>query len=141
MRLARYVWASPNTLIGLMLVVVNALTNGRAEIVAGVLEAHGPFMAWLLRRCTLLPGGVAAITFGHVVLGRDRETLGFCRTHEHAHVRQYEVWGPVFIPAYLLASLWAWVNGRGAYEGNAFERAAVQAELLTASPPARPRTT
>jgi hypothetical protein len=140
-RLARYIWASPNTLVGLMLVVLNGLTKGSVEIVDGVLEARGPFLAWLLRRCTLLPGGVAAITFGHVVLGRDREMLALCRTHEHAHVRQYEVWGPSFIPVYLMASLWAWVNGRGAYIGNAFERAAVQAELFTVSPPARRRTT
>jgi len=123
-RLARYIWASPNTLVGLTLVVLNGLTKGSVEIVDGVLEAHGPFIAWVLRRCTVLPGGVAAITFGHVVLGRDREMLAFCRAHEHAHVRQYEVWGPAFIPAYLVASLWAWVNGRDVYAGNAFELAA-----------------
>jgi hypothetical protein len=32
------------------------------------------------------------------------------------------VWGPAFIPAYLLASLWALATGRNAYSGNYFER-------------------
>jgi hypothetical protein len=36
------------------------------------------------------------------------------------------VWGPAFIPAYLLAGLWAFVNGAGAYEGNYFEREAMR---------------
>ena len=48
------------------------------------------------------------MTLGHVIIGRDRWSLDFCRDHEQAHVRQVERWGIAFIPAYLLASLLAW---------------------------------
>jgi hypothetical protein len=71
-----------------------------------------------------IPGGAAAITFGHVVLGRDRRALEATRAHERVHVRQYETWGPAFIPAYVLASAWALARGGDAYERNRFERAA-----------------
>ena len=64
-----------------------------------------------------------AITFGHVVLcvdDIDDETL----RHEMVHVRQYERWGPLFVPAYLIASLVARSRGRHAYRDNRFEVAA-----------------
>ena len=128
MALARYLWASPNSLIGLVFVPVIRLTSGGLEVIDGVLELHGPFIAWMLRRCVPVRGGVAAITFGHVVLGCDRESLSQTRAHERVHVRQYERWGPAFIPAYLLAAVWGLITGAGAYHGNAFERAAFEAE-------------
>ena len=128
MRFVRYAWASPNSLIGLAFVPFNGAGRDRLQIVDGVVEVSGPLVAWLLTHCTLMPGGVAAITFGHVVLARDRSMLAATRAHERVHVRQYEQWGPAFIPAYLLASLWAWMRGRGAYTGNAFERAAIEHE-------------
>ena len=65
-----------------------------------------------------------AITFGHVVIGVDHETLAHCRTHEHVHVRQYERWGPLFVPAYLLSSLIELLRGRRPYLDNRFEREA-----------------
>jgi hypothetical protein len=37
------------------------------------------------------------------------------------HVRQYEHWGPLFVPAYLAASLWALLRGRDPYYHNWFE--------------------
>lgn len=130
MSLPRYLWTSPNSLIGLMFVPLIGLTNGGLEIVEGVLELHGSVIAWVLRHCVPMPGGAAAITFGHVVLGRDRESLALTRTHERVHVRQYEQWGPVFIPAYLAASAWGIFTGAGAYHGNVFERAAIEGEAL-----------
>jgi hypothetical protein len=69
-----------------------------------------------------------AITFGHVVIGRDGDWLAASRQHERAHVRQCELWGPLFIPAYLIAGLWAMVHGRPAYADNYFEREARDAE-------------
>jgi hypothetical protein len=126
MSIARYIWAAPNSLIGLIFVPIIALTKGKLEVVDGVLEVHGPFIAWLLRRCILMRGGAAAITFGHVVLGRDQQTLSLTRAHERVHVRQYELWGPAFIPAYLLAAVWGLITGSGAYYGNVFEREAMR---------------
>src|SRR5215471_114149 len=127
MSLARYLWTFPNSLIGLIFVPV-ALMGGGVDPVDGVLELHGPLIAWILAHCIPMARGVAAITLGYVVLGRDREALLQTRAHERVHVRQYERWGPAFIPAYLLASLWGFVTGAGAYHGNAFERAAFKDE-------------
>ena len=62
------------------------------------------------------------MTLGHVVVGRDEERLRLTRAHERAHVRQYEAWGPFFIPAYLAAALWGFLTRTGAYHGNYFER-------------------
>jgi hypothetical protein len=126
-RLLRYLWASPNTLVGLVFAAA-AITAGRALLVDGVLEAHGPWLRWILRRVVPLRGGALAITLGHVVIGRDRRALEATREHERVHVVQYERLGPLFIPAYFAASLWALTRGGHPYFDNAFERQAIDAE-------------
>ena len=63
----RYVWALPNTLIGLLFVPTAMLPRGRMQLIDGVLEAHGPLIAAILRRCVPIPSGAPAITFGRVV--------------------------------------------------------------------------
>jgi len=120
----RYLWALPNTLIGLLFVPFVLLTKGHVAIVHGVVELHGWLPGFVLRRCIPIRGGASAITFGHVVLGRDSLCLDATRRHERVHILQCEVWGPAFIPIYLLASLWAVLSGQGAYAGNYFEREA-----------------
>lgn len=124
---ARYLWALPNTVVGLLFLPA-AFKTGGMQVVEGVLEVHGPLIAAMLEYAVPIPGGAAAITFGHVVLGRDRTALEQTRTHERVHVRQCERWGPAFIPAYLLAGAWAWFQGRGAYDGNCFENEARRCE-------------
>jgi hypothetical protein len=126
--LVRYLWASPNTLIGLLFVPTAMLQRGRMQVIDGVLEAQSPYIAAILRHCVPIPGGASAITFGHVVLARDSRSLDTTRAHERVHVRQYEIWGPAFIPAYLIAGLWALMNGTGSYTGNYFERQARQCD-------------
>jgi hypothetical protein len=64
------------------------------------------------------------MTLGHVVIGRDAVSLENTRSHERVHVEQYERWGPLFVPAYLLASLWAIARRRHPYFDNAFEQEA-----------------
>ncbi|HXE80758.1 MAG TPA: hypothetical protein VNK41_08420 [Vicinamibacterales bacterium] len=122
----RYAWAAPTTVFGLF-VVLAGLRGARVRVVDGVLEAHGPALARMLARLTLVPGRAAAMTLGHVVIARDRRSLERTRTHERVHVRQCEVWGPLFVPAYLAASLAALLRGRHVYFDNWFERAAFQA--------------
>jgi hypothetical protein len=90
--LIRYGWALPNTLIGLLFVPAALLPRGRMQVIDGVLEAHGPCIAAILRHCVPIPGGAAAITFGHVVLACDSWSLDATRAHERVHVRQYEIW-------------------------------------------------
>lgn len=128
----RYIWAMPATVIGLVFASL-AVIRGRIAVVDGVIEAQGPLLRWAFTR--LLPGrgGASAITLGHVVLARDAMHLEWTRCHERAHVAQYERWGPVFLPAYLLASLAAFVRGRDCYFDNHFEREARAAEALARS--------
>ena len=97
------------------------------RVVDGVIEIHGPLVAAVLRRLPIA-GGAVAMTVGHVVVGRTRRALHLTRSHERVHVRQYERWGPAFIPAYLLAGAWGFLRGRGAYLGNRFEREAYRCE-------------
>ena len=123
----RYAWALPNTTLGLMLVPFVWWSHGRIGVTAGVLEMHGGLLDPLLAVCPPRTGGAAAMTLGHVVIARNQRALDATRAHERVHVRQCEHWGPFFIPAYFLASLWAAATGRGAYYGNYFEQ---QARLL-----------
>lgn len=139
LKLTRYLWALPNTLLGLLFVPVVIASKGRMEIVDGVLELRGRGVATILRRVPIR-GGADAMTFGHIVVGRDRAALASSRRHERVHVRQCEVWGPAFVPAYLLASAWGAITRRGAYHGNYFERQAFASSGRLAEPGSRPFT-
>jgi uncharacterized protein (DUF2062 family) len=116
----RYVWAAPTTALGLV-VLLTGLWRARLWVVDGVVEAHGPALAWLLSHFTPMPGGAAALTLGHVVIARDSWSLESTRAHERVHVRQCELWGPLFVPAYLAASLSATLRGGNFYFDNRFE--------------------
>lgn len=126
-RAARRAWAAPVSLAGLALAPLALVGRGRMRIVRGVVEASGGLLAPLLSR-----GNpwfrIQAITLGHVVLGVSDEALERSRVHERVHVRQYERWGPLFPLLYLACSAAALGRGRGAYDGNAFEREAFAAE-------------
>lgn len=100
-----YAWAFPTTLIGLLVVALALATRGRAARVAGTIEAHGGWASWLLERAVPGKGGADALTLGHVIVGQSAESLRRNREHERVHVRQYERWGPFFVPAYLCAGL------------------------------------
>lgn len=119
----RMVWASPNSLIGLVVGGTGLLFGGRVQVRRGCLEFYGGLVGWLLRRTPLGPG-VAAMTLGHTILGQTPHGLEVARDHEHVHVRQYERWGPLFLPAYLGCSLWLWSRGSDPYRDNPFEKEA-----------------
>jgi hypothetical protein len=109
-------------LVGLVAGTLTLGTGGRVQHRRGALEFHGGFARWFANRI-----GFDAMTLGHVILGRDAPSLEELRDHEHAHVRQAERWGPVFIPAYLAASMLAWSRGGHYYRDNWFERDARRA--------------
>jgi hypothetical protein len=115
------VWASPATLLGLLVGVAGLATGGSAHRVGRTVEFHGGVVALLLDH---LPVRALALTLGHVILGQSAPALDRCRAHELVHVRQYERWGPFFIPAYLLCSLVLVMRGREFYRDNPFEREA-----------------
>lgn len=125
-RLLRYAWASPCTALGLCLAAPAFLIGARARIADGVVEvalSQRGQAAWLRK----LP--FVAITFGHSVIGATAQELERLRLHEHEHVRQYERWGPAFLAAYPLESLWQMLRGRRAYFDNRFEQQARAKEL------------
>ena len=115
-RLARRAWASPASLLGLLL-----MPFFRTRwVTRGIILAEGA--SWPRR----LGWKYRAITFGHIVLAvdeLDEKTL----VHELEHVRQYEKVGLLYGPLYLLASVRAIVKGGHYYRDNSFEMAARRA--------------
>ena len=134
-----YLWAGPNTLLGLLLALIARLTGGHAKLVDGVVEASGGALRPLLRLMPTTgslrhPRGAAALTLGHVVLAVDQAALDRTRNHERVHVHQYERWGPLFLPAYLAASFVAWWRGHDPYRDNRFEREAFAGAATSMNP-------
>lgn len=117
-------WTLPNTLFGLML--------GCAGLAFGAHAHWRPReLALVFHRWPWGPGG--AITFGNVILhtgddlespcvtyahraGHGEEPAIVLADHERAHVYQYLVLGPLFLPLYLVSG--------GISVRNRFERAA-----------------
>ena len=115
------VWTSPNTMAGLVIGLVALARGARASVSDG---------AVVFCRVPFGPGG--ALTLGNVILhtgaGMDDTALTYaCRAHggndcvrigdhERAHVYQYLVLGPLFLPLYFFYG--------GISAGNRFERAA-----------------
>jgi hypothetical protein len=124
-RILAYLWASPNTMLGLVFVI-----GSQVRIVRGVIEIHGPFTRWFLDRCGPVRGA-SAMTLGHVVIAQNQACLNDSRKHERIHVRQYETYGPFFIPLYFLASFHAWRTGQDFYYDNFFEVEAYRLDRST----------
>lgn len=112
-QILRYLWAGPWSLVGLAL----APGFARRRVVSGALVCEGARwpgrLGWRYR----------AITLGHVVLAVDELDRAVLR-HELAHVGQYERWGPLLVPAYLVAAAWTRLRGGHHHHDNPFEIAA-----------------
>ena len=124
-RLLAYAWASPNSLLGLLLGMLMVVVGAEARAVRGVLEISGGALGSFFK-APAVGCPCHAVTLGHGVLGTDRATLDVSRAHERVHVRQYEQWGPLFLPAYFASSLWQLACGRRCYRDNWFERQAYE---------------
>ncbi|MBB1060730.1 hypothetical protein [Marilutibacter spongiae] len=122
--LAGLVWASPNSALGLVAGLVGLPFGARASW-------RPREMALVFQRWPWGPGG--AITLGNVILHTGADLDEACMTyahrageceappirmsdHERAHVLQYMVLGPLFLPLYLACG--------GVSVRNRFERAA-----------------
>ena len=93
-----FVWTSPNTLIGL---VLGLCTFQRPRVADGAIifdRVPRGLTALMLR------ANRVAMTVGFVILSA-RPATGHLLAHEQHHIRQYEVWGPLFIPAYLVLAI------------------------------------
>jgi hypothetical protein len=135
-RVLAYGWAAPNSALGLVLAWLAVLGGGWWRLRAGALECGGGRIGRLVARLPS-PLSFTAMTLGHVILGVDAAALDASRTHEQVHVRQYERWGPLFLPAYLLSSAYQWLRGRHPYLDNRFEREAYASEAAADGPAAR----
>ena len=93
-----FVWALPNTLLGLL---VGAGTFQRPRIHGGALcFDRGPRgVTRLLARFHR-----TAMTLGFVIVS-SVPVEGHLLVHERAHIRQSMLWGPFFVPAYLLLAI------------------------------------
>jgi hypothetical protein len=120
MRSVGYLWTLPVTLIGLIFVILIAITGGTVRVRGGVIEAQGGIAVRLLRGGRIHSGGAAG-TLGHVILARDAECLERSRDHERKHVRQFERWGPLLLPAYWIVAGWLWFRGLHPYLDHPFE--------------------
>lgn len=115
-------WASPWTLLGLLLGAPSLVFRGGVRRTGRVVEFWGGLGGWLLQYVFR----ARAITFGHTVLARSVADLDTTHEHELVHVRQYERWGLLMVPAYLLYGLILWLRGRSPYFDNPFERQAFE---------------
>jgi hypothetical protein len=115
LRVLAYLWALPNTLLGL---VLGLLAFQRPRVAGGILVFDGPVRGtlWVVRLFHR-----AAVTYGHVVLS-NVSLEGRLLTHELHHVWQYERLGPLYIPLYVL--IWVFTG----YRRHPFEEAARLAE-------------
>ena len=125
LRLLAIIWAAPYTLLGLTLGFMGVCTDGHARIRGRAVEFYGGMVTWLVKR---LPSGqfTLAVTLGHTVLGQSDASLDVAHDHEMIHVRQYERWGPLMGPMYLLCALVLWLVGAHPYRDNPFEREAYE---------------
>jgi hypothetical protein len=73
------------------------------RLVAGVAEPWRSALVFIIAQSRNWYG---AMTLGHVIVGLTRQHRARCERIEHAHVRQYELWGPFSCRAYALSSLW-----------------------------------
>ena len=93
-----FVWTSPNTLIGL---VLGLCTFQRPRVADGaIIFDRTPRGLTAL----MLHANRVAMTVGFVILSA-RPVTGRLLAHEQHHIRQYEAWGPLFIPVYLVLAI------------------------------------
>jgi hypothetical protein len=93
-----FVWTLPNTVLG---VVAGALTFQLPRVVEGALvfDRGARGLTALMRAMNR-----TAMTIGYVIVSSD-PVAGTLLRHEQHHIRQYERWGPFFIPVYLLLAI------------------------------------
>jgi len=112
--LTRVIWNGGSSFIGVVGGLGGKATWHKED---QVLEVSGGWLVGLLSH----QRWASAITFGEVVLYERRELVPILHRHEMVHVRQYRLWGPFFLPAYLLESAWQWLRTGDGYRNNRFE--------------------
>lgn len=120
LRCLQIFWASPNTLAGLLIAGANCCTGGKIRFRQGALESFGGWVAKGIRRFPTGPT-TAGVTLGHIIFGQSADGLDSVKNHERVHVKQYERFGPFFLPIYFSMSAIAWWYGKDPYRDNPLE--------------------
>lgn len=115
---AGFLWTLPNTILGVLL---GLLTFQRPRTEGGaILFDRVPRGLSAPPVSTLVFRRFSAFTVGFVIIGKKR-VEGRLLAHERHHVRQYCLWGPLYLPVYGLLYL------RYGYRRHPFEVAARRA--------------
>ena len=120
LKLVRYIWPRPYTLLGILLGLFATIMGAKMQFKEHIFAFSGGHLPKILKHLPFTKSFVA-ITLGHVVLAESLDSQSQFWRHECVHVRQYERWGILFVPAYFLASLWVWAHGNHPYRDNPFE--------------------
>jgi len=128
LKVIRYLWASPNTILGFPFLLLSLVHRKSPRLIDGTLEIENKSISWILKKLIPIRGGAMAITLGHIIIGRDEECLRSCRDHERVHVKQCEIWGPFFLPAYFGSSCLEYFRNNDPYLDNYFEKEARRME-------------
>jgi hypothetical protein len=94
-----FIWTSPNTLIGLLLGALTFHMPRRSDgaLIFDRVPPRGV--------AALMPhANRAAMTVGFVIISAQPVT-GRLLKHEQQHIRQFCLWGPLFIPAYFVLAI------------------------------------
>ena len=117
--LSRYLWAGPNTVVGLAAAAASVcLPRVRGSV--ALCHTDRGLAHWFLTK-----RGYCAITLGHLIIMTPQASEGTL-SHELIHVRQAERWGPLFLPAYLVAGALTRMRGKDPYWDNPFEMEALR---------------
>jgi hypothetical protein len=119
-----FLWNGLNTLVGFVLALAGGAELGSRHMPGVWVFKAGAtgFWRWWFRQ------GWAGITIGQVIIFESDVVDLTLLTHELRHVWQQRRWGPLFFPAYGVASLLALARGGHAYRDNPFEVDARKAE-------------
>ena len=121
------IWTLPNTILGWLAVVALCGETERTRPVG----LRGKYYV-IKSGCSMYKimdyAMIGGITLGEVVIIRIESLSKRIVAHEAAHVGQYRLWGPLFLPAYLAASFVSIIKDGTWYRDNWFEVKAREAE-------------
>ena len=114
------IWTLPNTLIGWL--AVTALC-GKTERVypVGLRGKYYIIGTSCVMYLIMDYAAIGGITLGEIVIIRKTALSKRIVAHEAVHVGQYRAWGPLYLPAYLIASTVSRISNGNWYYGNLFE--------------------